>query len=315
MLSPDVIHQQPVQANMSGLASKWATEKQLVDSPQSQDKAKPAPDQNTKIDPLPSKWASVVSEPKKATLQPSSSRPPTVPATTNAQSKDSHKSKHRAGRKSRSSERANGARREPEAASNPRMTDAAKSFASRLGALSIDETKAPQEFKAHHDGPNRGRAKTGHGAMGHPPVEGKGESKNTTTKGKPNAEEHWVDEEKPAALMSAAGQTLAARLGMSPATSTSPTTANVPRSSTTAAASSTPSQGGQASKYLTPRQKRQQEERELKERKEREKRDRRKIEDAAEREKQAKIKQEVSEMFSKLTDKHADWADIDDEDF
>lgn len=300
---------------MSGLASKWATEKQMVDSAQSQDKARAASDQTTKIDPLPSKWASVISEPKKATPQPSSLRPPTAPATTNTQSKDSQKSKHRSGRKSRSSERANGARRESDLAPNPRMTDAAKSFASRLGALSIDEAKAPQESKAHYDGPNRGGAKTGHGAAGHLPVGGRGDPKNTALKGKRDAEDHWVDEEKPTASMSVAGQSLAARLGMSPASATTTATANAPRSSSTVAASSTQSQGGQASKYLTPRQKRQQEERELKERKEREKRDRRKIDDAAEREKQAKIKQEVSEMFSKLTDKHADWADIDDDDF
>lgn len=59
----------------------------------------------------------------------------------------------------------------------------------------------------------------------------------------------------------------------------------------------------------------QQEDNEIRLKKEKEKLERKKSQDAADKEKQEKLKQEVSEMFNKLTDVHANWADIEDDDF
>lgn len=307
---------------MSGLVSRWATDETLVKEAEVQDKKASkhsSPRKSKQVNnqkaasetpkPLVSRWATGNAEEGKA--------PQTSPV------KNGHKKNNVSNRKRHPNENENtrdvvrkASNKEDEDEKLAPMTNAAKSFAARLGDISINDTGKKTENLP------RGLPK------GPPPKGPRGQSRKQATRlgfSKSN-EDAWEDakeeepeieevdkDEGPLPPMSKAGQSLASRLGlMNPANSTSKPS-SVHASNNKKEPIPKPVQSD--SKYLTPRQKKIQLEKENRAKKEREKQERKKILDEEEKEKQQKLKQEVSEMFNKLTDKHANWADIEDDDF
>ncbi|CAH2352245.1 hypothetical protein CLIB1423_06S02058 [[Candida] railenensis] len=305
---------------MSGLVSRWATDETLVKEAEVQDKkasnhssprkSKQVHNQKDSIEnpkPLVSRWATDNTEERKA-LQASPAK--NGYKKNNVGNKKRHPNENE---NTRDVVRKAGNKQEEEEKLGP-MTNAAKSFAARLSDIKINDTGKKTENSSR-------------GLSGGPPPKGpRGQSRKQTARpGAPkNNEDAWEDaneeepeevdrDEGPLPPMSKAGQSLASRLGlMNPSLNTSKAS---PAPTSSNKRDSVPKSVQSDSKYLTPRQKKLQVEKENRARKEREKQERKKILDEEEKQKQQKLKQEVSDMFSKLTDKHANWADIEDDDF
>ncbi|ODV81259.1 uncharacterized protein CANTADRAFT_5216 [Suhomyces tanzawaensis NRRL Y-17324] len=158
---------------MSGLVSKWATESPLDSKPVHQEtKTNPSPNKDkwskpitsNKSLPLVSKWASAPDEPDLTPIeidQPKHRQrrskhqdvPASPPLSTDGDSRR-HGRHDRHRRKSKDETRPKGGRNgaEPPEEKLPPMTDAAKSFAARLGALKgpVSPPSSSERHETHH---------------------------------------------------------------------------------------------------------------------------------------------------------------------
>lgn len=328
---------------MSGLASKWATDDELVNKAKTQDKVPSkstasenkwsTPATNNKPKPLVSKWASDSNDTAKSNKAP-------------ADRARHNRNEHDGPRHGRNERRNRNAGEKPfkrshESLPTPpstgdreeRVSDASKSLSSRLGSGSTPKgprgdgsSSRPQRRRPSRNSGERTNGRRGikedgddneetpvlskagqslAARLGAPAI-GNKQTKNdkdfeSTDEEVTDDDEHShknepyneTNEELPA--MSSAGQSLASRLGMVSLGNSKPQSKDNDKK---------PTKQVQHPKgaYMTPKQKREEMVKKQAAEKER-----------LQKEKDAQLKEEVKDMFSKLTSSTANWADLEDD--
>lgn len=332
---------------MSGLASKWATEEELVNRAKTQDNESrkhvtPKSTMHNKNDtpkPLESKWANVSSDPANTSTHKDNrnkcddfskyNRPgkknngkndrkhgneaygslPSPPSTAEHDtfpnnSNDHHvprtgsprgprayqtPAKNRQG-KYATNKKVDGAEESEEEQTTP-MSKAGASFAARLG---VPSKKTADAKSNDHDDDFE--------STDEEVTDEEDDGSEDTTESEDGREEDLPP-------ITSAGQSLASRLGMVSISNTKsePTKPkqNVKQTQMKPRQSNDPSRQAKSPKgaYQTPKQKREEQARKEQAEKER-----------LQKQKDAKLKEEVRDMFSKLTSSSANWADLEDED-